>query len=201
MHIKPQHLEAALAKANELNDHYGLHHLTGADPQKYVDYFLSSCGAFGIGPVRIVEIDIAFEDSAVYSVCVMNKDGATDIALAKGLNHCWKRYTICKELVHVLIDREEYRNLNLSQHTEEVAVAFSLDDSRPGLAVTAELLSEISSMEFLFPYAHREKILRLQQTPNFLAIAQQYRIPQLLVDRYLGARHMESLKGHSRRLA
>jgi hypothetical protein len=198
MHIETQDLEAAFAKANELNDHYKLTHLTGNDPQKYIDYILTSCDALGVGVVRIVEVDIAFSDSAVYSLCVMNGNGQVDIVLAKGLNHCWRRYAVCKELVHVLIDQEQYRNLNVSQHTENVSIAFPLDDGKPDLAVAAEFLAEVAAMEFLFPYSDRVRVMSQTQPPNFPALAQLYRIPQLLVDRYLTINFMAALRPFSR---
>lgn len=197
MIINKQNLEAVIAKANEVNDHYILTHLTGNATQKYMDYILDSCEKFGVRNVRMFEVDLPYVDSAVYSMCVMTKDGA-DIVLAKGLNHCWQRYTICKELFHLLIDDEKYRNLDIFAHSEAVTISYSLDDSRPDLGVAAEFLAEVAAMEFLFPYAQREQQMRSGQ-PNYPAIAQQYRIPQLLVDRYLSPRLMSTLKEVSRR--
>jgi hypothetical protein len=200
MYVNQTDLEAALAKANEVNDHYVLTHLTGNDPQKYMDYILQSCGAVGItGDVVILELDeIPYAQSAVYSMCVMKGNGDIDIVLAEGLNHCWRRYTICKELFHVMIDREEYRNLDVVAHTEAVSVAFPLADCHPDPAVAAELLSEIAAMEFLFPYAKRQGIMSRREQPNFPAIAQTYRIPQVLVDKYLSQHYLQALGPYSR---
>lgn len=197
MIINKQNLEAVIAKANEVNDHYKLTHLTGNATQKIMDYILDSCDKLGVQNVHMSEVDLPFSDSAVYSMCVMTQDGA-DIVLAKGLNHCWQRYTICKELFHLLIDDEKYRNLDIFAHSEAVTISYSLDESRPDLGVAAEFLAEVAAMEFLFPYAERELQMRNGQ-PNYPAIAQQYRIPQLLVDRYLSPHLMSTLKKVSRR--
>lgn len=193
MIIQQPEVEAAIAKANEVNDHYRLTHIGADDPQKYMDYILSSCGALGVGTIRIVEVDIPFKQSAVYSMCVM-VGTHTDIVLAQGLNHCWRRYTICKELFHLLIDAEKYRNLNMADHTEAIALAFGVNESEPDLAVATEFLCEVAAMEFLLPYAKREYLLAQPGQPNFPAIAQQYRIPQLLVDRYLSKHYMDTLR-------
>ena len=199
MNLQPAALEAALAQANEVSDHYNLNHLTGHDPMRVVDYILDSCAALGVGPVSIYEADIPYEQSAVYSMVVMNNDGSSDIVLARDLNHCWRRYTVCKELFHILIDREEYRNIDVFTHTESVSVDFKLDDSSPEPAVAAEMLCEIATMEFMFPYRARELILGSAQPPDYRAIAIQYRIPQILVDRYLSKLRMDPLKAFSRR--
>lgn len=199
MNLQPPALEAALAKANEVSDHYNLTHLTGNDPMRLVDHILDSCSALGVGQVNIYDTDIPYTDSAVYSMCVMKNDGSSDIVLARGLNHCWRRYTVCKELFHMLIDREEYRNLDVFTHTESVSVDFKLDDSSPEPAVAAEFLAEIATMEFMFPYKARETILAQGTPPDFKAIAIQYRLPQILVDRYLSKLRMDPLRAFSRR--
>ena len=185
-------LQAAIAKATEVNDYYRLNHITGDAPQKYMDYVLDSCKALGVGTVQILQVDIPFDQTAVYSMVVM-KGSNPDIVLARDLNHCWVRYTVCKEIFHLLIDGEQYRNLDIAAHTEAVTIAYPLNEAKPDMAVAAEFLSEIAAMEFLFPYAKREHLLTLAGQPNFLAIAQQYRIPQLLIDRYLSQHFMEAL--------
>lgn len=198
MNINSRDLEAAIAKAHEVSDHYDLTHISGGDPQRYMDYLLESCTALGVGRVEMFEVDISFSTSAVYSMCVMQQDGTSHIVLAKELNQCWKRYCVCKELFHILIDKEEYRNLDVFSHTESVAVDFQLDDSNPEPSVSAEFLAEVAAMEFLFPYAKREAILAGSKSPDFLNIAIQYRIPQILVDRYLSKNRMEPLAPYKR---
>lgn len=198
MIIQSSHIDAALAKANEVADYYKLHFITGNDPMRAMDYVLQSANQIGLGPIRILELDE--EKHAVVSMCVMHNDGSSDIVLAKGLNHCWKRYSICKEIFHILIDQEQYRNLDIFAHTEMVSVGVALDDSNVQPGVAAEYLAEFAAMEFLFPYANREAIIKSIKEPDYLAIATQYRIPQLLVDKYLSKLRMEPLAAFSRRM-
>lgn len=202
MFINSQELQVVINRADQINDDYALKFITGGDPQKSVDYLLEMCPEHAAQKnISVLEIDIDYETSAVYSMCVIS-DEEVDIAIAKNLNHCWKRYTICKELFHILIDKDEARNLNFALHTEEVVVSFprSGDELHPSKSVAAEMLAEFATMEFLFPYAQREKILKLNTgSPNYPDIAQFYRIPKVLVEKYLSKQFMDGLATVSRR--
>lgn len=195
MFIKPQDLDQALAKAAEVSHHYNLHHLGANDPQKRIDYLFQSCAPL-LQPrvIRILESEIDFAQSAVYSMCVL-MDDKVDIVLAKDLNLCWRRYTVCKEVFHVLLDSEEHRNLDIASVTEGVSVVFPSDDAHASPAVAAEFLAEIAAMEFLFPYVRRVQELAAPGAPNFKDIALKYRIPQKLVEKYLTANFIANLQG------
>jgi len=199
MNIHPTDVEAAVAKAYEVSDHYDLTHLTGGDPHRYMDRLLESCTAVGVGRFQIIEVNVAYEGSAVYSACVMNTDGSADIVLARGLDLPWRRYLVCKELFHIMIDKEEYRNMDLAAHTASVAVDFQLDDSQPEPAVAAEFLAEVAAMEFLFPYARRESLLKAFPQPDFASVSAQYDLPSVLVERYLSDLRMAPLAEFCRR--
>lgn len=193
MHINENYLRAAIAKARDINQQYALRFIHGNDSKKSIDWLLEICRDYlGIEDIDILKLDVPHAGSAVYSMCVMKPNGY-DIALAADLNHCWTRYTICKEVFHILLDEEDYRNLDIAGHTEAVATAFPNDDSEPDKSVEIEFLTEVAAMEFLFPYARRLLELERAGPPNYPAIAMQYRIPQMLVDRYLTKGYMDNL--------
>lgn len=194
MKIKEYSLRAAIAKARDVNQQYGLKYIHGNDPKKSIDWLLEICRDYlQIQGIDILKSDVPHARSAVYSACVMKQDGY-DIVLASDLNHCWTRYTICKEVFHILLDDETYWNLDIAGHTEAVASVFPNDDSEPDRSVEIEFLTEVAAMEFLFPYERRDTEVTRSTPPNYPAIALQYRIPQRLVDKYLTNSYMENLR-------
>ena len=68
----------------------------------------------------------------------------------------------------------------------------------PAESVAVEFFAEVAAMEFLFPYCCRIKELAGQFNGNFLAIAEKYRTPQVLVEKYLSKGYMEFLVPYSR---
>lgn len=199
--INKQEQEAAIAKANEVNDHYDITHLTGNQPYKPANFILDSCKALGVGEVVIKESAIPYERSAVWSACIM-KEGSTDIVLANGLNFCWQNYTVTKELFHILIDTEISRDMNLSRTTEFESLGEPFDSSKASyFPAAAELQAEIAAMEFLFPYKNRLLILEQAKPRDFMSIAMQYLIPRVMVEKYLSKTYLDELRDVSRQAA
>lgn len=207
MLIDQKDLEAAIAKANEINDVYNSQYSAGGNPEKSVDFLLEICSRYLGKTFEIQEVEVHFEGSAVYSMCVMSANHV-EIVIAKGLNHCWKRYTVCKELFHVLIDTEDCRNLDLAALTEAVSFTFPNDEAHATKSVSAEFLAEVAAMEFLFPYASRERHYDSAHANananggglNFKDIAVMHRIPQRYVDQYLTDQLLHKLAPMSRQL-
>jgi hypothetical protein len=193
MRIKIELINAALAKAKEINDIYKLGDLTGASPQKSVDLLKEIAIKYLGKNVSFLELDIDYEKSAVYSMCVIY-DNRIDIVIAKGLNHCWKRFAICKEIFHAFLDEDKFRNLDMDAHTEAVSIQFPSDDAEAVISVAAEQLGTIAAMEFLFPYVQRSSIHKASSNLNYPDIAQKYRIPQIHVERYLSSNYMKALE-------
>ena len=187
MRIKIDLINAALAKAKEINDLYKLRDLAGGTPQKSVDLLKEIAISYLGKNVSFSEIDIDYEKSAVYSMCVIYDD-RIDIVIAKGLNHCWKRFAICKEIFHAFLDEDKFRNLDMDAHTEAVSIQFPSDDAEAVISVAAEQLGTIAAMEFLFPYAQRSSTHKTPNNLNYPDIAQKYRIPQIHVERYLSSK-------------
>lgn len=196
--INKQEQLAAISKADEVNDHYDLTHLTGRDPFKPANFILDSCSALGLGKITIKESAIPWERSAVWSASIMS-EGQTDVLLANGLNYCWQNYTVTKELFHVLIDTEDSRDMNLSRTTLIESIGAPFDSNKPHyFAAAAELQAEIAAMEFLFPYVNRQAIVRLSKRPDSASVAKQYLIPRLMVEKYLSQVFLDELQDVSR---
>jgi hypothetical protein len=195
--ISTDELQFCLEKAKEISEQYKLISIASDDPQRSADYLRDCCQQYLKIKIEVQRIDIDRNSSAVLGAFFKNGDGTYTICYASGLNYCWMRYTVCKELFHVILDREEYRNMDLEAHITEVTVAFPDRESEPSASVRSEVLAEIAAMEFMFPYAERVQELNGPHKDNCLAIAEKYKVPQVYVERYLSESYMDALKEYS----
>lgn len=85
--------------------------------------------------------------------------------------------------------------MNINEHLQSVLNDFPSEDAKPNRSVASEWLTEMATMEFLFPYEKRKSELSASAHGqlNYRNIAQKYRIPQVKVERYLSAEYMENL--------
>ena len=172
---------------------YELKALNGGNDSKrsldlLIDVCVESCGH----SIEIYKGDFDENDRWLYGACLLSAEKAT-ILYAHYLNSCWERFTVCKELFHAVLDRDEYRSMEIFHHIENITLSFPDDDSTPSKPVACEFLAEVAAMEFLFPYQNRELILKTTDiAPR--DIAEQYKIPCLMVERYLSTDYMEKLK-------
>ncbi len=131
----------------------------------------------------------------MYSAVIVKEGGAIDIAIAKGLNFCWKRFVIAKEIFHGILDSDEYHNMDVFSHLESVLATFPDAEKKATPSVAAEFLAEVATMEFFFPYERRLSELKVApELRNYPGMAQRYRIPLVKVERYLSDEYMESLR-------
>lgn len=189
-------LEHCLGKATEIAEQYRLYSIASDDPQRSVDNLMATCKSYLKVNLKLLEIEVDRKDSAIWGACIKTEDGF-DICYGKGHNNCWRRFIVCKEVFHVVLDCEAYRNMDLEGHIEEVTVAFPDLNSKPGAPVKVELLAELAAMEFLFPYACRLLELDGPHKDNFFAIADKYKVPQVHVEKYLSKQYMDALGKHS----
>lgn len=126
-----------------------------------------------------------------------------NIYLAKNLNLCWRRFAVCKEMYHCMIDRlAGQRVTNLAQLKELLFLLATDTTSLTGesAALNSERLAELYALETLFPVEFRLKHLDAYQEGSItsLDLASMYRVPQNYVElalqpHYLGV--TQSLRG------
>lgn len=197
MIITDAQLHTCISCAKNVTQQYTLTYLVPDDPQQSVDYLVELySGGLGKPAPVIVEVDIEAKNSPVYSAVFIKPDGNIDIAIAKGLNFCQKRFVIAKELFHGLLDDDEYHNMDLFGHLNDVAAAFPDREATPSLSAASEFLAELAAMEFLFPYDKRVKELAVPGTPSFPGIALKYRVPLVQVEKFLSMEYMKNLGGY-----
>lgn len=192
MRISPTDLVVCINTANEVADELLRRSLADVTPRS-ADMLFEICHELSGKSVEIYELtDKPAEGNWLLGASLLSLDKA-QILLSADLNHCWKRFVLCKEVFHVLLDREEYRNIDIFGHVEEITLSFPLDDSKPNKPVAIEFLAEVGAMELLFPYKWRLIALE-RDNADPATLADRYKIPTVLVEKYLGAAYMENLR-------
>lgn len=197
MLIPKERLAFALTKAKEVSDSYKLFHpVGGVHTLKSVSLLINVINPILAGNLDLRELDELYSVAEARAFFLVNAKGDYTIVHLKAQNLCWNRLVICKELFHVLLDSEESRNIEISNHLTEFMTSFPDVSSVPSMAVISEWQAEFAAMEFLFPYADRKIILSKN---NFASsdIATRYRIPKLMVERYLSKEYMLFLEEYS----
>lgn len=191
MKIQSHDLLRCINKAQEITEVYNSKSLNASDPKRSLDLLIQVCADSSGRPIEICEVDGDVNERWLYGTCLQSPEKSV-ILYAHHLNSCWERFTVSKELFHIVLDQDEYRTTDIFQHLEDIILAFPDDDSTPTKPVMCEILAEIAAMEFMFPYSHRDKIVHANgKSP--MAVAQQYKIPCLLVERYLSKDYMLNL--------
>lgn len=196
MIISENDLKYCLDKASDISENYKLTHLAADDPQRSVDKLISTCKSYLGKSIQLIEIDIDKNESPIWGSCIA-LEKSYDICYVQGLNYCWKRFVICKEVFHTILDEDHYCNMALDEHIDEVTVAFPKIDSDPCLSVVAEWLAEIAAMEFLFPYKSR---LIYDGKVDHRAVAEKYKVPLVMIEKYLSKPHMNVLQKFSKQV-
>ena len=188
MNIKIRELASTLETVKTIEEIYSLNYW-GASRENRSDADLLDLTADYTG--RIIQlIRVPLLSTALKSKCVMKTDGSCDIVLLNGLNDCNKKFAICKELFHILLDKEQYRCIDFEQTIDDYMYD-GIDDT-PSLSSQTEILAEIAAMEFLFKYSYR-KLYVAQNNPDYYSIAKTHMIPQVMVERYLYSHYMKNL--------
>jgi Zn-dependent peptidase ImmA (M78 family) len=180
-----------LTKARDITDHYKAECLDSQQPKKSTDLLIEICEKYLDKKVQVFELGIPVSASPSIRGYYVSYGTTYEIYLVPGMNYCWYRFVLCKELFHVILDEERYQTTSIYDHIQEVMTAFpAAQVGSP--APVSEALAEIAAMEFMFPYADRLAIPMPVQ--NALEIAHRYKIPQAFVEEYMGESYMNGLK-------
>lgn len=194
MLIPQERLVFCFAKAKEVSDSYKLLFPTGGEHTlKSVSTLIRAIEPTLAGGLEILEIDELYSVSDARGFFLVDAKGNYKIIHLKGQNLCWERLVICKELFHVMLDSEESRNICIASHLDEFMSSYPNREIVPNKAVVSEWQAELAAMEFLFPFKDRFIITSKQ---DFVSsdIAARYRIPKVMVERYLSSEYMNNLR-------
>lgn len=172
-----------LEVAAEVSEAYDLYVLNAKSRPRTTDDLVWVCTQVLNKQITIVELDLDVTGRNVEAVCIALEDGSYEVGVLAGLTPDEERFVVCKEIFHVLLDREECRNINLYDHIASTLDAAEDDLSIPNRAAAAEELAVIGALEFIFPYAAREALINAADGRiDAEDLAAQYSIPQRLID-------------------
>lgn len=191
MRISLNDLRTCLAQAANIIEIYRLHYPHPDALPRSVDTLRDLLQTHEGKEVNVLKSHLDAQKESVKGHYVAYDDHY-DVVILSGLNYCWERFVLCKELFHVVIDSDEYRNVHIGELVEEYTVSWPADIN-PGPNVTNEMVAEICAMEFLFPYADRVGYISGSGYDSG-AIAERYRVPKVFIERYLSAAYMANLK-------
>lgn len=156
--------------------------------QKSLDNIITLARELADRDIELLELQMSAEDSTIKGSCIISKDKYKILVLA-GLNECWTRFVTCKEIMHALIDCDEYHNIDIDDHLEKVYY-------RPpdvALSAVSEFMAEAAAMEVMFPFNDRVAISE-QKNIDFFEIATRYKIPKVYIQKYLSNTYMDFFK-------
>ncbi|WP_447586408.1 hypothetical protein [Pseudoxanthomonas mexicana] len=181
-----------LAKAKELAEQYKLYVLGADRDLRSIDDLRAICADYLGKTVRVNELNLPAGNRTIRAMFGALADGSFEIFLLAELGERERRFVLCKELFHVVLDQEQCRSMDVYSHLEAAAVSFTTADSKPDGPVVWEMLAEVAAMEFMFPYAERVAVLHAYNgNPDFSAIARRYGLPQVHVESYLSQPMMQ----------
>ena len=158
-----------------------------------------SGGADGIGPVRLLESVLpAIEANAgegfkiqlerrewpcnQFNSALFRYNDHAKICYSHHLNLCWRRFAICKEAAHLLIDDSKRNHFT----TDVVNLVAGLITSAPMMHANTPIESEqmgvIAAIELLLPWKCRDHIKAMQSNKSDFEIAEHFRVPEKFVN-------------------
>lgn len=184
-------IASAVATANEIVSHYQLNFREGRHTYRSLDK-LRELAADHLG--KTIEFychPLSFSGQPIKGFC-LTFDDRYEVVLLSGMNFCWQRLVQCKEIFQVIIDEDNFRIADVQSLVNQAVV--SVPQTSENLPLLSEALAEISALEFLFPFSDRKRLLQQSNgSPDFPAIAEQYKIPSVMVERYLSKPWMTML--------
>jgi Zn-dependent peptidase ImmA (M78 family) len=191
MQVYVETLKQCIGAAKELQEQYRQYSRNPDNPAKSRDDVEWLVREYTKKTVEIRESDRTLQGH-VKGFCLAMTDGSYQIGVAASLDEYTKRFVVCKELFHVVLDDGKSECENLDEHLDGMYVCIPKDDSQPTEAVEQELLAELGAMELLFPHAARIQELQAAAV-DFEKLSHKYKLPLYLVERYLGTALMEAL--------
>jgi hypothetical protein len=183
-------LKYCMERTNSLMSQYVMRYVDKNWPVRTVELLKRACQTDLGATVSTGTVDVAIpaKGSALKAFWI-RENGAFHICLTPGQNQCWKRFATCKELFHIIIDKEEYRTTDLLPHIGEMTTARPFSEAASP-AVIAEHLAEIGAMEYLLPFSCRQAERASVVNGDYMPIAKKYLVPLIKVERFLSDEYM-----------
>jgi len=117
------------------------------------------------------------------------------------LNTCWRRFVVCKELCHLILDSPEEYTKSLLRLVERL-IGGQIP-SKPMEDLASERMAQIAVMELLFPHDLRRSVIEHFEKGrlSLLKVATVFRIPQKYAEICLHRRYVDYMEDVRREMA
>lgn len=190
-----QELQYCMGKTAELMRQYLMRYVDNDGPVRPVELLRRACQVH-LGAsfsMETLEVAIPPKGPALKAFVVRVGENVFDIRVAPGLDPAQKRFVLCKELFHIVIDKPEYRSTDLLPHIGEMTKDIPFHAGPKNPAVICEHLAEIGAMEYLLPFAVRAREAAAVQNGDYAPVSDKYCLPLVKVEQYLSPEYMEWL--------
>jgi hypothetical protein len=196
MILQAPDIRYGLDKAQEIADIYATESQFASHERKSVKELLRLCKSYLNKKITVSFLNREYEEGgSIRGYCVAYED-RYQICLFGGMNRCWRRFVLAKELFHVILDDDRYRTMDIYGHLEEFMTKIPIPVVA-GPACVSEALAELAATEFMFPYATRSKVAGTDSS----VLAERFKIPQVLVESYTVPTFMQQLGFHMQKRA
>jgi hypothetical protein len=143
---------------------------------------------------------VIFEGTHVFARVEKYRDMTAKIDVKHSLDEDWKRFVAAKELLHLIIDKEEdmspYGDQTLDKLVRDghIGIVSQNGDKPPA---QSELIAEVAAMELLYPIQNRLADVKNAPTMplNYAKLAIRYGIPVNFIDTVYSEDYFKMLTG------
>ncbi len=189
MYIAITDLAYCIGKAREIREEYERYSIQRDALPRSTDDLRDVVSRYLEKRIDFYELDV-LETGRLVPAFFLAFEDHCEIYLLAGLENPERRFVLCKELFHVVLDKPECRTMQLNSHLQEVVAKFPVHDAEPNCPAVYEMLAEAAAMEFFMPYIERVR-MRAGGELNFAEIAGRYGIPVEYVEIYLSDGYMD----------
>ena len=189
----------SLDKAAEIAEIYAMEAQDGHNETKSIKELLRLCREYLKKKITISYLNRPYvPGGSIRGYCIAYAD-RYQICLFSGQNRCWRRFVLCKELFHVILDEDRYRTMDVYGHVEEYMNKIYVP-AMAGPGAVSEALAELAAMEFMFPHKRRVEIAAQNPPIDSLTTAKRFLVPQNFVEVYMIPAFIGQLKPYMDRM-
>lgn len=168
-----------------------------------VEDFLAPAVARFNRPGRGAGFDVTIHEKKwnhkdLYGLLLRYKDSA-EIVVAADMRYCWRRFVVCKELAHLILDTPKSQSYTVDPVALVQSLISNIGDLGTDNAIASEHLATLAAHEMIVPWCMREQIYEMEKAgcPH-LEIATHCFAPELAITLMLSDRYREQSAQNNR---
>lgn len=118
-----------------------------------------------------------------------------EILIVDNLNPCWKRFAMCKEYAHLIMD--ETHGVKALTVAQQIADAMDIARSPdPAKELSSEAFAWFAAVELMLPFADRQNLMARQGAgESHMTLARSYWVPRAIIDLFFNTDYLKTSNG------